>query len=230
MNRSELADVRNQKIGFVFQGFHLLTWMTALGNVELPLVYAGVSTKERRERASRALKLVGLSSRANHRPAELSGGQQQRVAIARALVTSPAMILADEPTGNLDSHTSVMIITMLQQLNARGMTIVLVTHEADIAAYCRRKVVLHDGRIVEDTVNPHPLIAQMPMAQPAEEKKEAPSKPTHEMVGPRNDGKLTPASDNHDDPRKLATYSSGIPTQDDKEEERGEVALRSSRK
>ena len=109
--------------------------------------------------------------------------------VARALVTSPAMILADEPTGNLDLHTSVVIITMLQQLNARGMTVVLVTHEPDIAAYCRRKVVLQDGGIVEDTVNPHPLRAQKPMAQPTEEKKEAPSKPTHEMVGPMQDDK-----------------------------------------
>ena len=117
MSKSELADVRNQKIGFVFQGFHLLQWMTALDNVELPLIYTDLSTEQRRERASRALKLVGLSSRANHRPEELSGGQQQRVAIARALVTTPAMILADEPTGNLDSHTSMVIIAILQRLN-----------------------------------------------------------------------------------------------------------------
>ncbi|HEX3640876.1 MAG TPA: ABC transporter ATP-binding protein, partial [Ktedonobacteraceae bacterium] len=181
MSKNELADVRNQKIGFVFQGFNLLQWMTALGNVELPLVYTGLSTEERQERANRALKLVGLSSRANHRPAELSGGQQQRVAIARALVTTPTMILADEPTGNLDSHTSIVIIAMLQRLNARGMTMVLVTHEPDIAAYCRRKVVLRDGRIVEDSINPNPLIAEVPTAQPAEGKKVSPSKPTHKL-------------------------------------------------
>jgi putative ABC transport system ATP-binding protein len=189
MSKNELADVRNPKIGFVFQGFHLLQWMTALGNVELPLVYTGLSTEERQERANRALKLVGLSSRANHRPAELSGGQQQRVAIARALVTTPTMILADEPTGNLDSHTSIVIIAMLQRLNARGMTMVLVTHEPDIAAYCRRKVVLRDGRIVEDSINPNPLIAEVPTAQPAEEKNVPPSKPTHELLGPTQDDK-----------------------------------------
>ncbi len=189
MSKNELADVRNQKIGFVFQGFHLLQWMTALDNVELPLIYTDLSTEQRRERASRALKLVGLSSRANHRPEELSGGQQQRVAIARALVTSPAMILADEPTGNLDSHTSTVIIAILQRLNARGMTVVLVTHEPDIAAYCRRKVVLRDGRIVEDSINPDPLMAEIQRAQPAEEKKETPSRTTHEIVDPAQDGK-----------------------------------------
>jgi len=171
MSMRELADIRNQKIGFVFQGFHLLQWMTAIGNVELPLLYAGVPTEQRRERASQALKLVNLGSRADHRPVELSGGQQQRVAIARALVTTPAMILADEPTGNLDSRTSIEIMAILQKLNSRGMTIVLVTHEPDIAAYCLRKVVLRDGRIVEDSINPEPMIAQAQMAQPAVEKK-----------------------------------------------------------
>jgi len=170
MSMGELADIRNQKIGFVFQGFHLLQWMTAIGNVELPLLYAGVPVDQRRERASRALKLVNLSSRADHRPVELSGGQQQRVAIARAFVTTPAMILADEPTGNLDSRTSIEIMAILQKLNSRGMTIVLVTHEPDIAAYCLRKVVLRDGRIVEDSINPEPLVAQTQMAQPAVEK------------------------------------------------------------
>jgi len=169
MSMGELADIRNQKIGFVFQGFHLLQWMTAIGNVELPLIYAGVPMEQRRARASQALKLVNLSSRADHRPVEMSGGQQQRVAIARALVTTPAMILADEPTGNLDSRTSIEIMAILQKLNSRGMTIVLVTHEPDIAAYCLRKVVLRDGRIVEDSINPEPLIAQAQMAQPAVE-------------------------------------------------------------
>lgn len=154
MGAGELADIRNQKIGFVFQSFNLLPWMTALANVQLPLVYAGLPTSERERRALRALSLVGLKTRANHRPMELSGGQQQRVAIARALVTNPSMILADEPTGNLDTQTSVEIMAILQQLNTRGMTIILVTHESDIANYCRRKVVFRDGRVVDDTVNP----------------------------------------------------------------------------
>jgi putative ABC transport system ATP-binding protein len=171
MSLRELADIRNQKIGFVFQGFHLLQWMTAINNVELPLLYAGVPVEERRKRATRALKLVNLSSRGDHRPVELSGGQQQRVAIARALVTTPAMILADEPTGNLDSRTSIEIMAILQQLNSHGMTIVLVTHEPDIATYCLRKVVLRDGKIVEDSVNPEPLVAKEQLAQLAVEKK-----------------------------------------------------------
>lgn len=164
MNKGELADVRNQKIGFVFQSFNLLSWMSALSNVELPLVYAGISTERRKKRALWALKLVGLGSRANHRPMELSGGQQQRVAIARALVASPAMILADEPTGNLDTKTSIQIMMVLQKLNARGMTIILVTHEPDIASYCHRKVVLRDGKIREDSVNAFPLSAQEQLA------------------------------------------------------------------
>lgn len=162
MSRSELADVRNHKIGFVFQSFNLLPWMTAQANVELPLVYAGLSKDERSERAAWALSLVGLKSRAGHRPTELSGGQQQRVAIARALVTAPAMILADEPTGNLDSRTSIQIMLILQKLNERGMTIVLVTHEPDIADYCRRKVVFRDGHVVDDQHNAHPVQAELP--------------------------------------------------------------------
>jgi putative ABC transport system ATP-binding protein len=151
MSGNQLADIRNQKIGFVFQSFNLLSWMTALENVELPLVYSNASGAERLRRAQQALSIVGLKSRARHRPAELSGGQQQRVAIARALVTSPSLFLADEPTGNLDSHTSVQIIAILQELNARGLTVVLVTHEADIASYARRQVKFRDGRIVDDT-------------------------------------------------------------------------------
>jgi putative ABC transport system ATP-binding protein len=165
MDRGELADIRNQKIGFVFQSFNLLSWMTAASNVQLPLVYSGVPTHEREQRARRALALVGLKSRADHRPMELSGGQQQRVAIARALVTSPSMILADEPTGNLDTRTSVEIMAILQQLNARGMTIVLVTHESDIADYCGRRVVFRDGRVVDDLVNTHPLRASTQLEQ-----------------------------------------------------------------
>jgi putative ABC transport system ATP-binding protein len=151
MNANQLADIRNQKIGFVFQSFNLLSWMTALDNVELPLVYSGVSRSERLWRAQQALSIVGLKSRAHHRPVELSGGQQQRVAIARALVTSPSLFLADEPTGNLDSQTSVQIMSILQELNARGLTVVLVTHEADIARYAHRQVKFRDGRIVDDT-------------------------------------------------------------------------------
>ena len=165
MSVGELANVRNQKIGFVFQSFNLLTWMTALANVELPLVYAGMPAEKRRQRARWALAMVGLTSRANHRPMELSGGQQQRVAIARSLVTAPTMILADEPTGNLDSHTSLEIMTILQQLNSRGMTVVLVTHEPDIASYCRRKVVFRDGRIVDDIINEQPQSAKEQLAQ-----------------------------------------------------------------
>jgi putative ABC transport system ATP-binding protein len=151
MNADQLADIRNQKIGFVFQSFNLLSWMTALDNVELPLVYSGIARKERQQRAQQALSIVGLKARSHHRPVELSGGQQQRVAIARALVTSPTLFLADEPTGNLDSQTSEQIITILQELNARGLTIVLVTHEPDIAHHAHRQVKFRDGRIVADT-------------------------------------------------------------------------------
>ena len=165
MRTSQLADVRNQKIGFVFQGFNLLARMNALENVELPLVYAGLPTVERRERALRALATVGLASRAHHRPMELSGGQQQRVAIARALVTQPAIILADEPTGNLDSRTGLEVIMILQRLNARGITVVIVTHDATIASFCRRQIKFRDGRVIEDAVNSAPLLAQEQILQ-----------------------------------------------------------------
>jgi len=151
MNANQLADIRNQKIGFVFQSFNLLSWMTALDNVELPLVYSGLPRAERITRARQALAVVGLKSRADHRPTELSGGQQQRVAIARALATTPSLFLADEPTGNLDSKTSMEIIAILQELNLRGLTVVLVTHEPDIASYARRQVSFRDGRVVQDT-------------------------------------------------------------------------------
>ena len=165
MSTNELADVRNSKIGFVFQGFNLLSWMTALDNVQLPLSYTDMPGEERLQHAWWALTMVGLNSRAHHRPTELSGGQQQRVAIARALVTAPALVLADEPTGNLDSHTSLQIIAILQELNARGLTVVLVTHEPDIASYCQRQVRFRDGKIVDDTINPAPALAKGQLPQ-----------------------------------------------------------------
>lgn len=150
MSNDELADVRNRLIGFVFQGFNLLSRATALSNVALPMVYAGYSRAERDRRASKALQLVGLGSRMDHKPSQLSGGQQQRVAIARALVNGPSLLLADEPTGNLDSRTSIEIMAVLQALNEQGLTIVLVTHEPDIAQYTRRQVVFRDGQVVRD--------------------------------------------------------------------------------
>ena len=150
LTQDQLASIRNRRIGFVFQQFNLLPRTSALENVELPMVYAGVSVAERRTKALAALERVGLAERGDHTPAELSGGQQQRVAIARALVNSPQLILADEPTGALDSQTSEDIMRLLTQLNAQGMTVVIVTHESDIAAWARRKIVFKDGRVVED--------------------------------------------------------------------------------
>ena len=152
LTRDELADLRNQKIGFVFQGFNLLSRTSALENIELPMLYSrpGISGGAQRERALKALELVGLKDRADHHPSQLSGGQQQRVAIGRALVNQPTLLLADEPTGNLDTHTSIEIMGIFQDLNLRGMTVVMVTHELDIARYTRRTVVMRDGRIVGD--------------------------------------------------------------------------------
>jgi putative ABC transport system ATP-binding protein len=150
LDREALAETRNRTLGFVFQSFNLLTRTTALENVELPLVYAGERPAVRRARATEALQRVGLGNRLRHHPSQLSGGQQQRVAIARALVNRPRVILADEPTGNLDSRSSVEMMALLQQLGDEGITVVLVTHEPDIASYARRVVVVRDGRIEED--------------------------------------------------------------------------------
>jgi putative ABC transport system ATP-binding protein len=148
LNDNELAEIRNKKIGFVFQSFNLLPQATAVANVELPLIYSGAGNK--RQRAFEALELVGMANRATHRPSEISGGEQQRVAIARALVSKPSLILADEPTGNLDTQTSQGIMVLLQELNSQGITIVLVTHEEDIAAYTQRTIYLRDGEIVSE--------------------------------------------------------------------------------
>jgi putative ABC transport system ATP-binding protein len=152
----QLAVVRNRSIGFVFQNFNLLARTAAVENVELPLVYTGVPARERRERALQMLGMVGLAERADHQPAQLSGGQQQRVAIARALVTRPLLILADEPTGALDSRTSLEIMGLLQELNRGGMTVVMVTHEPDVARFARRVLRFRDGHLVEDRANDRP--------------------------------------------------------------------------
>jgi putative ABC transport system ATP-binding protein len=152
LDRDELADIRNQKIGFVFQGFNLLARTSAVENVELPMLYVHrhLAGREQRDRALQALETVGLAQRADHHPNQLSGGQQQRVAIARALVNQPALLLADEPTGNLDSQTSIEIMGVFQKLNDAGITIVMVTHELDVARYTKRTVIMRDGRVVTD--------------------------------------------------------------------------------
>ena len=150
MSRDQLADIRNRTLGFVFQSFNLLTRTSAVENVELPLLYQGVHTKERVQRSKEALERVGLGKRMDHHPSQLSGGQQQRVAIARAIVGRPKVILADEPTGNLDSRTSVEVMALFQALGRDGITVVLVTHEPDIAAFAARVVVMRDGRVQSD--------------------------------------------------------------------------------
>jgi putative ABC transport system ATP-binding protein len=171
LDRDELATVRNEKLGFVFQGFNLLSRTSALENVELPLLYsrAGISGKEMRERAVKSLEMVGLGARVDHHPNQLSGGQQQRVAIARALVNQPKLILADEPTGNLDTQTSIEIMGVFQELNRQGITIVMVTHELDIAHYTKRMVVMRDGRVVTDELIPDPLSSEMELQRLREE-------------------------------------------------------------
>lgn len=152
LSDNELADIRNKKIGFVFQAFNLLPRLTALGNVELPMIYAGIPASVRRKKAIEALEKVGLGDRLHHRPNELSGGQKQRVAIARALVNNPAILLADEPTGNLDSKSSHEIMDIFESLNDEGVTIVMVTHEPEIAAHTKRNVIFRDGEIISDIV------------------------------------------------------------------------------
>lgn len=153
MEDEELAEIRNKKIGFIFQTFNLLPRLSALGNVALPLVYAGVGRKEREERAQKALESVGLGDRIDHKPNELSGGQRQRVAIARALVNNPAILLADEPTGNLDTRTSIEIMAIFEELHKKGNTIIIVTHEPDISMHCHRIVRLRDGLVEIDDYN-----------------------------------------------------------------------------
>jgi putative ABC transport system ATP-binding protein len=166
LNRKELAKLRNRKLGFVFQSFNLLARTSALENVELPMFYSHplIGFRERRQRAAQALAKVGLGDRASHHPNQLSGGQQQRLAIARALVNRPELVLADEPTGNLDSRTSIEIMGLFQELNDTGITLVMVTHELDIAAYCKRIVVMRDGQVISDTQNENRRVVRQEIA------------------------------------------------------------------
>jgi putative ABC transport system ATP-binding protein len=178
LGRNALAEIRNRRIGFVFQSFNLLPRTSAHENVELPLLYAGVSARERRARTEGALGRVGLADRARHHPNQMSGGQQQRVAVARAIVSSPRLILADEPTGNLDSRTSVEIMALFQALGRSGITVLVVTHEADIAAFAERLIVLRDGLVVRDE-RQRPRVAEAALAEAT------PTEPAHASeVGP----------------------------------------------
>ncbi|MEZ4903897.1 MAG: ABC transporter ATP-binding protein [Spirosomataceae bacterium] len=165
MSENELAEVRNKEIGFVFQTFNLLPRMTSLENVALPLIYAGYNQSQRTELAMNALKNVGLENRAGHRPNELSGGQRQRVAVARALVNNPSILLADEPTGNLDTRTSYEIMDLFDKLHSKGNTIVVVTHEDDIAKYAHRIIRLRDGLVETDEINPNPTKVSLEVEQ-----------------------------------------------------------------
>ena len=173
LGRDELAEIRNEKIGFIFQGFNLLSRTSALENIELPTLYSSktISSEEQQRRALEALELVGLKDRADHQPNQLSGGQQQRVAIARALVNEPRLLLADEPTGNLDTQTSIEVMGIFQKLNAQGITIVMVTHELDIARFTKRNVVMRDGQIVTDAPVANRLDAESELRQLREAQK-----------------------------------------------------------
>ena len=173
LDKKQLAAIRNRKLGFVFQGFNLLARTTSLENVELPALYARLDKEERVKRATRALEMVGLGDRMEHFPSQLSGGQQQRVAIARALVNQPAILLADEPTGNLDSRTSVEIMEIFQKLNDAGLTVILVTHEPDIARFAKRSIVFRDGKIRRDElVNDRPDAAKVLESMPRVEEED----------------------------------------------------------
>jgi putative ABC transport system ATP-binding protein len=167
LSRDQLARARGEQIGFVFQGFNLLPRTSALENVELPLLYQGIASRERRQRAAEALERVGLADRLDHTPAQLSGGQQQRVAIARALVNRPTLLLADEPTGNLDSRTSVEVMGIFQELNEQGLTVLLVTHEPDIAEHGRRVVTFKDGLLLSDVSPPRRRLAREELREQA---------------------------------------------------------------
>ena len=175
LDRKQTAKLRNKKLGFVFQSFNLLARTSAQENVELPLFYSHpiVSLSERHDRAAQALDKVGLGQRGDHRPSQLSGGQQQRVAIARALVSRPEVLLADEPTGNLDTRTSIEIMGLFQELNDAGITVIMVTHELDIAAYCKRVVVMRDGEVISDTRNENRRVAREELAVLAQAEQKA---------------------------------------------------------